>query len=328
MKKILLFTPRYFEYQNIIVNRLRQLGNDVIWYDDRPSQSIFKKSILRVAPFFLSGEVNRYFDSILRKNKGIKYDLVLVILGQCFTEKILQKFKLNFPNAKFILYMRDSIKNFPNTLKIMHCFDICYSFDPDDCERYDFNFLPLFYSYSGNSFHFNESTYYDVSCICTIKKGKYLKLTKIKEACDLIFQRNYFYFYIQSWLVLLYLKLTCAEFKNTKFKNFKFKKLSYIDNLNIIGNSKIVIDVQMSNQSGLTMRTFETLALGKKLITTNDNIKKYDFYDKRLIYVLPKDMTIDFNDEFFKSAYQVDKNFMEKYSLDTWLKRMISGEEK
>lgn len=326
MKKILLFTPRYFGYESIIVDRLSKQDYDVSRYDDRPSQSILKKSVLRVAPKLLAKYVDKYFDFILRKNKDVEFDLVFVILGQCFTEKILQKFKVAYPNAKFVLYMRDSIKNFPNTLKIMNYFDYCYSFDSDDCERYKFIFLPLFYSYSRDFIKVDEQQQYDVSCICTVKKGKYLKLMKIKKSFNCHFNNNFFFFYLQSKIVFFFLKLTCLEFKKAKLKDFQYKKLSYMQNLGIINNSKMVVDVQMANQSGLTMRTFETLSLGKKLITTNKNIKKYDFYDERLIYVIPDNLEINFEDNFFKTNFNVSDEFMIKYNLDNWLKKLLEGE--
>ena len=40
-KKILLFSVSFFNYEKIIAERLKELGADVDFYDERPSNSIF-----------------------------------------------------------------------------------------------------------------------------------------------------------------------------------------------------------------------------------------------------------------------------------------------
>ena len=40
-----------------------------------------------------------------------------------------------------------------------------------------------------------------------------------------------------------------------------------------------VLDIEHPKQVGLTMRTFEVLASGRKLITTNRSIINHEFYD-------------------------------------------------
>jgi hypothetical protein len=69
------------------------------------------------------------------------------------------------------------------------------------------------------------------------------------------------------------------------------KDLSYIPKdreelSKIVENSLIVFDVNDANQSGLTLRTLDTVCMGKKLITTNMNVKDYDFYSPANIYVM------------------------------------------
>ena len=55
--------------------------------------------------------------------------------------------------------------------------------------------------------------------------------------------------------------------------------------ISLISKSKAILDINHPSQVGLTMRTFETLGANKKLITTNENIKIYDFFDKENIDV-------------------------------------------
>ena len=47
-KKILLFSVSFFNYEKIIAERLKELGADVDFYDERPSNSIFVKGLIRL----------------------------------------------------------------------------------------------------------------------------------------------------------------------------------------------------------------------------------------------------------------------------------------
>ena len=47
--------------------------------------------------------------------------------------------------------------------------------------------------------------------------------------------------------------------------------------IDIFKKSRAVLDIPIAGQNGLTMRTFECLAMKKKIVTTNENIKQYAF---------------------------------------------------
>ena len=63
-----------------------------------------------------------------------------------------------------------------------------------------------------------------------------------------------------------------------------FKSLSSNEIVSYYDRSNIVLDISHPGQSGLTMRTFETIGAGKKLITTNADIKNYPFYNPENIF--------------------------------------------
>jgi hypothetical protein len=63
------------------------------------------------------------------------------------------------------------------------------------------------------------------------------------------------------------------------------------------------------------MRTFESLGAGRKLITTNQEIKKYPFYDEQNILVINRE-NIRLNTEFFKTDFKkIEENLLESMSL-------------
>ena len=70
----------------------------------------------------------------------------------------------------------------------------------------------------------------------------------------------------------------------------------------IYSNSRCVLDSAQEGQMGLTIRVLEALGAKKKLITTNEDIVNYDFYNEENIYVYDG-KTFDFNSPFFKSVF-------------------------
>lgn len=325
MKRVLFISPNFFSYSEIIKKKLIEKGYEVDWFDDRPSTNIIDKCILRVNRNLLKSKIKRYFyNNIYESMKKKNYDIVFVILGQSFNQEMFNDLRRINPNARYVLYLWDSVKNFPHILDLYQAFDETYSFDTLDCEKYNFKFLPLFYNEEKKD---NSSIKYDVTFIGTIKKGKLSQFKKIEKELNNQYSNNYFYLYLQSKLVYLYNKIFNKEFKHSRINDFKYKKISYDENNRIILNSKIILDIPMANQNGLSMRTFECLGYHKKLITTNPNVLNYDFYKEENIYYYDGNK-IDSNNIFFNSEYQeLDEEILNKYSLDSFIKELIKEEK-
>lgn len=86
--------------------------------------------------------------------------------------------------------------------------------------------------------------------------------------------------------------------------------------------SRAILDVVQNKQAGLTWRAIEALLLQKKLITTFEDIKDYDFYRKENIFIWGKDDLAGLK-TFIDSPYQpVEKEIMEQYTFEGWLKTL------
>jgi hypothetical protein len=82
--------------------------------------------------------------------------------------------------------------------------------------------------------------------------------------------------------------------------------------------------MQHSKQTGLTMRTIETLGAKRKMITTNVNIKKYDFYNSNNILVMDEH-NLDEIEQFISHEYEpLNDDVYKKYSLHSWLETIIN----
>jgi len=80
------------------------------------------------------------------------------------------------------------------------------------------------------------------------------------------------------------------------------------------------------NQYGLSFRVFEAMALEKKIITDNEKIKNYDFYNPNNILVLNKDFS-NITKEFFETPYQaLPEEIYKKYTLEKWVERVFNLE--
>ena len=132
--------------------------------------------------------------------------------------------------------------------------------------------------------------------------------------------KTYFYFYSPSKILFFFQKLFKKDFKYIKWKDVSFKSLSKSDVIDIIKQSKTIIDIQHPFQTGLTMRTIEMFGAKKKLFTTNKDIENYDFYNRSNIFIINRnEPKLDF--DFLKKDYEeIDKTIYEKYSLNSWLK--------
>ena len=77
-------------------------------------------------------------------------------------------------------------------------------------------------------------------------------------------------------------------------------------------------------QDGLTFRVFEAIGYHKKLITTNKDIKTYDFYNSNNIYVIDDVKNISIPLSFFETDYEeIPKQIVEKYMLKNWVTTIL-----
>ena len=319
MKNLLFIGPRFYNYHVYIKNGFEKAGYHVDYFDDRPSTSFLSKALLRLNKNLIKKQIRKYFDSILLETSKKHYDVVFVLYGQSFSKEMMEEMRSKMNDTRFIFYMYDPIFSMPDRLEFAKVFDKCYSFDSDDCKKYPiFHFLPLFYS---NEIKKQELVY-DSSYVGTIMPGKYAyinnMLTQLKSHYDNIYELKV----IQSPLVWLYYKLTKKEFRKSKMKEFTYSRISNQEADEIMAKSRFILDCPKKNQSGLTIRCFEALEANKKLITTNQAIKEYDFYNPNNIYIFED--KFDFEDAFFKNEYQeVPVEIKEKYSLDNWIKQIL-----
>ena len=327
--KLLLIAPLFFNYYQEIIKEAELLGYDVDYICDAPSNSNFSKAIGRINKNLIKLSTQKYFSStVLPKIEGIEYEKVLVVGGMtfAFTPDMVGKIKELNPKASFALYQWDSEQNLPYSTGIHKFFDKVFSFDMNDCERDSmYTFLPLFYTRIYEEIGAEKTKFYKYDCsyVGTAHPQKFKDINSISEFLADKMKSQFIYHYMPSKLKYIYHKLLAPEFKNAVLSDFSFEKIASTEMMRIFKESKCILDAPQAGQTGLTIRTIECLGAKRKLITTNKDIVKYDFYDENNILVF--DGGLDLSSPFFSSDYrELNENIYKKYSLREWLKFMLN----
>ena len=318
-KRILFFGLETMGYEKKILEKMKELGAEVDYHSERPVSSQFGKTIVKIAPNTLNNRTEEYYHNIIESHKGTQYDIIFIMKCDTPTRKVLKELKNTFPTAELRLHVWDSLVNIPNINEKLDLFDRVTSFDRVDCINHpEFGFRPLFYlDEFTNSVRIEKK--YDVSFCGTIHTDRYQILEEIHKQCKKIGLTYYGYYYMQSLLAFYYLKLTDKRFKHVSKANLNFQTIGSDEVNRIFDSSDAIIDIQHPSQTGLTMRTIETLGKGKKLITTNQDIVNYDFYDLNNICVIDREKPF-VSEDFLKKQYRpVNEGVFEKYSLGQWV---------
>jgi hypothetical protein len=323
-KHILLFAPSFFGYEKHICDRLREMGAVVDFFDERPSNNLFTKLLIRFKRILISATIKRYYDKVFSQVKSKTYDYILVINIEAMPYDFIAKLRAINHNAKFILYMWDSIAYKPRLTQYVPMFDSVYSFDKDDCDNVStIKFRALFYLNHYADIADKCDYSYDLAFIGTAHTDRF---TIMKQLLKILNERTlsvYTYFYMQNKLVYFMYKRTNDNFKDTKVSDFHYRALPSEDIMDIISRSRIVIDIQGPNQRGLTIRTIEMLGAARKLITTNKRIRDYDFYNPNNILIIDRENPY-IPQAFLDTDYTpIDEDIYKRYSLDWWIEEIM-----
>jgi len=319
-KRILFFAPAFFSYEKKIADKMREMGAEVDMYDVRSVTSAAERALLKVNPAIFSAKSERYYADILAANADKNYDYVLIVKCDMTPAGALEKMRELYPNAKLCLYLWDSIENIPGVTGKLKYFDSIKSFDPRDCEQIEgMKLRPLFFADEFRKEPKSEGFKYDLSFLGTIHSDRWAIIKEIRSQLNEQGLRGNFFMYLQSRAVYHLYKALKKEFKDTKPEDFDYEKKPLAEIAAEVDESKVILDIQHPKQTGLTMRTLEMLGMNKKLITTNESIRNYDFYDPANILIADR-KNIKLDPAFMQAPYRpVSADIYEKYSLRSWI---------
>jgi hypothetical protein len=322
-RRILLIAAQYFGYDAAIAGRLRALGASVTQYDDRPSTTTLYRILIRLHPMLAAPRTWRYVNSIVSAHRSDSFDDILVIKGQGFTVPMMRRILDAFPGARKIFYNWDSFRNARGSREKLPLFQRRFTFDPGDARdtseiKFRQSFFSDEYRAQAPADAGTEGSSIDVLFVGTIHTDRYAVLKRLRRALPPGIS-HYYYLYFPSRLIYLARRVFDPHFWRARARDFKFQPLGRDDTAALFRRARVVVDIERPVQTGLTMRTLEALASGKKVATTNSRITQYDFFDAANIAVIDR-KSPSLSESFLRQpARPVPPEFLRRYSLDQWL---------
>lgn len=335
-KKILLFITPFYDYHKLIKKELEMQGAEVCMIENRWPIESFKYStnlLLTIKnriknPFYLT----KHTKEVLKLVEGQNFDFMLALGGFSPNRQFVKYIKNQNPNLSTRIFFWDSFKYW----KIQHLrkwFDKCYSFDQLDCRKYkELIYQPDFYIGSQSVNEYEEM--YDLSHIGSSHMFAYERieiLDKLKKQANNLDLKSYIMVYdpinvnARSFKLMALTNLNWAKYRKIlkKYQNHDIvtnQKMEYQKVLEIEAQSRCIIDIPHLKQSGATVRALETLAAGKKLITTNKYIVNERFYNPNNICIINPGKPI-LDSDFLKTPYvQTDLSYLK---LGNWLNSIL-----
>ncbi len=320
-KIILTITPDMGIY-NCIVDNLKYLGFEVYLICNKGFRyknfkdrliSLFRKIVFKDKLFKYNLRQKYNFDTNqIKLNDFPNVDFGLTIRADLFEIKTLENIKKK--SKKNFCYHWDGLSRFENIEKTISIFDKFYIFDKEDLQNKlkTYPTTNFFFDCYPDLIKKNKKPEFDVYYI-----GSYdNRILKLIEICE----------FLDSQKLNLNI-IICGKPKRAlkKYKYIKFikKPLTYIENLKMVSNSSIIIDLHHEKiHNGLSFRTFESLGFDKKLITSNDIVKDYDFYNPENIFVYKNNFTE--MKKFISTDYKsIDSKIKYKYSFTNWINYIL-----
>ena len=232
-----------------------------------------------------------------------------------FIQKSL--FKNRAYKKQLIAYQWDGLARFPKVFKVIPLFKRFFVFDPEDYNRYKYQYPNLLLC---TNFYFDTS---EEKTLVNKNEVMYVGVY-IQNRIDSLLK------IVDKLSKYTQLSLNINLFNRGKdplhhpYITFFSKGISYSQYLNFTKKAAILLDIKTIEHSGLSFRTFEAIKYEKKLITDNPSVKQYDFYHPNNFYVFEDD-NFERLTEFLENDYvPLAKNIKEKYSFGNWVECVLS----
>lgn len=318
---VLVVSPSFFGYEEEIAAEFGRQTASVRLLDERPGNSSVMRAALRLRLPATGRLVRRHFEEAAAALAGERLDLVLVIKGESTPRWFLERLRADHAGVRIVFYAYDRIGEGQNCLRLLPCCDAAYSFDRRDVDRLGLIHKPLF---AGPDFSdavpFDERRY-DVAFVGTAHSDRYRYVTAVARGA----RRPYLFFYSPARWFLLLQKLARRSGGAVPWQEVRFDKLGKREVAAVFGDARAVVDLQRDGQTGLTMRTFEVLASGTRLITSNSAVADLEGIDPDDVLVVPVDRAAAMSTEIrrFVDAPRAERGSLPDHSLERWVREFL-----
>lgn len=268
---------------------------------------IFKRNNFYGEDYY--NELNKEIYKRLKKIETEEIDYTLVFRADYYSNKNIKL--LRSISKMIVAYQYDGWELGGSIPKHKDYLDKVFFFEKDDLSKFGTNAFPLTNCY----FHSNEASSSVDFDIFYIGTGTKTRIENLKN----IYNRLGGKYKIKGLV-------TIPEYQkenNWGDIQFSHKGVSYKENIALLKTAKCLIDIKFTYHDGLSFRFFEALYYKKKLITNNESVKKYDFYNANNIFITNFE-DLDGIEEFLDKPYiEIDKNIVEKYGFKNWSRYVL-----
>jgi len=238
-----------------------------------------------------------------------KVDFSFIIRPDLFPKRFIKE--LSKKSNYTIAYQWDGLNRYPNVINYIPYFDRFLTFE-DNKTFENVSSCTNFYLeeiVKDQNYIVQDSAFF----LSTFQESRMADTLALKQTLDSIKFHNQFIIYCNK-------KEQSKAFKENNIAIIK-KPITYYESLKITLQSSLLIDIHNPVHDGLSFRIFEAIGYEKKLITTNKEVAKYDFYDTRNILIWENQCGKEI-EAFCKGPYyKIDPKIKEKYALRNWIKR-------
>ncbi len=225
------------------------------------------------------------------------------------TREYREYLKKHFPNCKIAFTLFDLAKwrlQETNDMKnILEFADAVFSYDIDDVNRYGLTFHRDAFSVLPNNMISDDDRIYDLN-FCGKAKDRYEEILAVYDSakkagikCDFNIPK------LPDEKKRLYPELADSKY------------IPYIDYIKGIQGANCLLEICQSGKKQYTLRPWEAIAYGKKILTSNKEFINEEFYNPDYIQVYDDPKTIDW--DWVKKREEVNYNYIEQLSIDKFL---------
>lgn len=311
MKCLLIFPVSFYSFSRIIKSELESRNYDVLLLNEEYPNNGMGKLIGKL-DIPISRSITKRV--ICRKIENQNFDVTLIFKGRGVSKELIKFLKLK--SKQVIGYNFDSFDYYPQPLKWFKYVDKYYTFDYRDSKNYSIPIIELFSS--TGLYEKQNNRDYQVSAIIRNHSNRLSFLDKVKE--NLKNENFFIYIYEKNIFSLLWSFIKQPYLTSKYFQYIHLTPIPYETYISILKQSKYTLDYAHPKQTGITIRCFEALSNGCKIISNNIYLKRSSFFDSS-DFILPEKVGFEKLSELLPLF---DKNFRSKYrSVITFMNEIL-----
>lgn len=341
-KRVLLYAAKFMNIYIDIKNCLENMNYEVVWVE---ANTIPNNPFNKTLGLYNQKNIEDYMSKakvkweLLFKEEKINkpFDYFVSIVGIDIPSFAFEKLSKSNQNLRKVLYLYDRVEGVYQIDEFFKFYNEVFSFDKSDCKRFNLSFLPIYWVTSNEN---DSKILYDIFAFASyspLKPDRTLLFSRLKQLARENKYKEYIKLYDNSYAqskMVFFLKNLVKVFLNKSVLTLKDilrglitgKSVMPEEYRRIINCSRVVFDTQASYQDGLTARFMWALGVGKKIITTNQYVRGYDFYNENQVYVL--DDNLSGIDDFLSLPFQQNLSHIEKvkpFRIDNWINTILGN---